>query len=176
MRAFGSTQDPNLTELRGQLAMRIALVFVAASLLLSWLALLPERFPFEVAGLLAGLTVLGLLVRLIGSRRLAVAPVVMVIGIAGWLLVAVYVLTDPWVPFLALPLSVIAALLASGGGFVTAAPAAVLVTESDRGGDHAGGPRRPTVAGGSSRTPARARCQVSGMRSHLRINGVRPDT
>ena len=128
MRAFGSTQDPNLTELRGQLAMRIALVFVAASLLLSWLALLPERFPFEVAGLLAGLTVLGLLVRLIGSRRLAVAPVVMVIGIAGWLLVAVYVLTDPWVPFLALPLSVIAALLASGGGFVTAAPAAVLVT------------------------------------------------
>ncbi len=116
----------NLEDLRGQLTRQVALIAVIASGLLLWLTLIQWPFPFPLFGL--GLTLLGLGLggRALALVRPALARHLLVWGLTAGLLAAMGWFIQPWLPFLALLLIFIGAMLVSGSGPIIAALVALL--------------------------------------------------
>ncbi len=109
----------NLADLRGELAERLALWLAGVS----WLVLLVAAFtrgqPLTI-GLLVGLILLGLSVRVLMDKRSVLARHLLVWGLTGYMVVAMCIYPTPWLPFLGLLLSFTAAMLVSNGGLTIA--------------------------------------------------------
>jgi signal transduction histidine kinase/CheY-like chemotaxis protein len=127
----------NLTELRSQLADRLAVALIGSGTVLIWLIWPGLGSPFvaivPVTALLVGV---GWSVRALVEKRPALGRHVLVWSLTTGLLVAMWVFPATWLPFLGLMLTFVGAMLVSGGGFVTAgviaAPAIWLVHSDTR--------------------------------------------
>ncbi len=127
----GHGSEVNLEELRNVLTRRLALTLFIAGGLLMWLrlliwAVLPQPFPALQFGLFAALMGLGAIVHRQTGRRPVLARYLLVWGLTAGLLVAMWLSWDPWLPFLGLMLTLIGAVLVSGGGLLSAGAVAVL--------------------------------------------------
>jgi len=123
--------EVNLEELRNQLTRRLAMTLIAVSILLIWLRLLvwvvrPRYFPFIQFSLLALLLGLGIGVLAKANVRPILARHLLLWGLTAELLAAMWLFPDPWLPFLGLTLTFVGALLASGGGWLTAGAVGLL--------------------------------------------------
>jgi len=118
--------EVNLEDLRGQLAGRLAVALMIASLALLWVNWPQESFPFFGAIPLAALIGIGWGVRKLVNVRPALARHLLVWSLTAGLLAAMWLFSDPWLPFLGLPLTFVSALLVSGGQFATAGATAAL--------------------------------------------------
>ena len=123
--------EVNLEELRHQLTERLAMTLIAASALLIWLRLLvwvvrPRYFPFVQFSLFAVLLGLGIGVLLKANERPVLARHLLLWGLTAGLLAAMWLFPEPWLPFLGLMLTFVGALLASGGGWLTAGAVGLL--------------------------------------------------
>jgi signal transduction histidine kinase/CheY-like chemotaxis protein len=116
----------NLEDLRSQLAGRLAVALMVASLALLWVNWPQESFPFFGAIPLAALIGIGWGVRKLVNVRPALARHLLVWSLTAGLLAAMWLFSDPWLPFLGLPLTFVSALLVSGGQFATAGATAAL--------------------------------------------------
>ena len=129
--------DVNLEELRAQLTSRIGwLLIVGASLMMwiellkiefpflpvrlvehqvaaMWLSLLKTYFPISALALWSGLLVLGLGVQVLREKYATLGRHLMVWGLTAGLAAGMYLFSETWIPFLALPLAFICALLVS---------------------------------------------------------------
>ncbi|MBI1877708.1 MAG: response regulator [Chloroflexi bacterium] len=124
--------DDNLEDLRGQLTQRVVLIVAFASSLLMWLTLSYWPFPFRVFGFGGALLGLSLAVRALTPIRSALARHLLVWGLTSGLLAAMGWFTYDWLPFLALPLIFIGAMLASGSGLIIAALVTLLAIWLER--------------------------------------------
>jgi len=118
--------DINLEELRSRLADRIALLVMGASGLLMLQMLPRDTLAVVPLSLLAVLLLLCWRVRKLVSVRPLVAHHLLAWGLTAGLLTAMGLLPVPWLPFLALMLTFINAMLVSGGEFATGAMIAAL--------------------------------------------------
>jgi signal transduction histidine kinase/CheY-like chemotaxis protein len=127
--------DMNLEELQGQLAGRVALLLVAGSGLLAWLTLVERPFPIISFGLLVVLFGIGWSVQALVHLHPTLARHLLVWGVTGGLLAAMWLFPAPWLPFLGLMLAFVSAMLVSNGGLATAgtiAASAVWLTQSGK--------------------------------------------
>jgi len=126
----------NLEELRGQLADRLALLLMVASGLLIWVEViawaamsggpLSPPFPVIPIGLLIALLGMSWRVRALLKARPALARHMMVWGLTAALLAAMGLLSHPSYPFLGVVITLISAMLVSGGGLANAGAVAAL--------------------------------------------------
>jgi signal transduction histidine kinase/CheY-like chemotaxis protein len=110
----------NLTDLRGQLISRMALLLIGASGLMMWLALTQDPFPVIGFTILAIFLGLGLAINMTTNSYPVLARHLLVWGPTLVLLVAIDIFPDPWLPFLALLPIFINAMLIPGSELVTA--------------------------------------------------------
>lgn len=112
--------DVNLEDLRAQLTERLALVLMGASGLLAWWTLPQNPFPVALFGLSILLLGLGTGVRILVGARQALARHLLVWGLSAGPLAAMWLFSEPWLPFLSIPLVFVGAMLISGGGLAIA--------------------------------------------------------
>jgi len=110
----------NLTDLRGQLVSRMALLLIGASGVMMWLSLTQDPFPLTGFTLLAIFLGLGLAIYMATNARPDLARHLLVWGPTLVLLVAIDIFPDPWLPFLALLPIFVNAVLIPGSELATA--------------------------------------------------------
>jgi len=110
----------NLTDLRGQLVSRMALLLIGGSGVMMWLSLTQDPFPLAGFTLLAIFLGLGLAINMATETRPVLARHLLVWGPTVVLLVAIDIFPQPWLPFLALLPVFVNAVLISGSELVTA--------------------------------------------------------
>ena len=111
----------NLEDLYRQLAARMTLGLMIASGLVMWWVLPLEPFPAGEFTLLAACVVLGVGIRRLLPLRLALARHLLIWGYTVAVFMALWLFTDPWLPFLGLVLIFAGAVLVPGSQLVTAA-------------------------------------------------------
>ena len=92
----------NLTDLRGQLVSRMALLLIGGSGVMMWLSLTQDPFPLAGFTLLAIFLGLGLAINMATETRPVLARHLLVWGPTVVLLVAIDIFPQSWLPFLAL--------------------------------------------------------------------------
>lgn len=113
------TSDANLTDLRDELAERLALTFI----IMGWIALVFFVFtdaPFSLIFMLLLLVALGIGVRMLLAQNSNWARQVLVWGLTGVLLIAIWHFPDPILPFFGLLLIITAAFLIPGSDILVA--------------------------------------------------------
>jgi signal transduction histidine kinase/CheY-like chemotaxis protein len=126
--------DRNLEELRSQLTGRMALVMMCGSAVSAWYTLTQYPFPLTVFGLSGTLFVLAWGVLKVNPIGPAIARHMLVWGLTVALLLAMWLLATPWLPWLGLILVFVGSMLVPGGGIVSAGAIAVLVVSLTYGG------------------------------------------
>ncbi len=124
-----NTQNINRDELHRRLTERLALLLTGLGLLMLWSMLpTPRRSVVSTSSLslAIALTLLGIGVWALVSKRLAWARHLLIWGLLAGLLNAMLVFGDPWLPFLALMLTFLGAMLVQGGEVVIVIAVAVL--------------------------------------------------
>ena len=120
----------NLEELRCELAGRLATLTIVIGYVAGVLVMMPvlrkQQYPITGLSLAGSVTVLGVAVRLLATTRPILARRLLVWGLITVLLGMMWMLSDPLVPFLGMPVIFVSALLASGGGFAAFVLIAVL--------------------------------------------------
>ncbi len=112
----------NLDELRGQLAMRVALVpLIGAAVLGIILSARRQAVPAAPLALLVGLIVTSVGVWLLTRRHPVFARYLLMLGLTVLLVGAMWVSPAAWLPFCGLSLVFVGAMLMTGGEVVTAA-------------------------------------------------------
>jgi len=110
--------DVNLRELRNRLSGQIAFLIIGTGSVLAVTLLLQEPFPAVRFSLLVALAALGKSVQSMQDSRDRSARAVLVWGMTVELLVAMWLVRDPWVPFLALPLVFVGAFLVPSASYL----------------------------------------------------------
>jgi signal transduction histidine kinase/CheY-like chemotaxis protein len=120
MNSDRNERDNNLEGLHSELTQRIAILSMVSGSLLIWLNLIRWPLPIIEFGLGAALLGMGWGARALESRRPTLARHLLVWGLTVLLLAGMGSLSDPWLPFLALPLMLVSTMLVQGGGVITA--------------------------------------------------------
>jgi signal transduction histidine kinase/CheY-like chemotaxis protein len=118
--------ESNLEELRCQLMRRLTLLLMGTSGVAMWLTTLQYPWPMKWFGLLCVPLSLGIAVWMLGNIRPALARHLLVWGLIGLLLAAMWLFSEPWLPFLGLLSAFVGAMLVSGSELASAGIVAAL--------------------------------------------------
>lgn len=125
----GNESDDYLFQLRQELTDYLALTLIGFSALIIVLTWPMDSIPVAVTVPLAVLLlILGWSVRRVGQRHPAMARHILVWGLTAGLITGMWLLADPWLPFIGAMLVFISAILVSGSALVTAVIIAALTT------------------------------------------------
>jgi len=134
MNTSRETADANLENLRAELTNGITLVVMCTSAVVAWHNLTQEPIPVAQSGALLLLLVAGWGIRKLNERQPGAARYLLLIVLNASLFLAMWFLTDLWLPYVGLILVSIGMLLTTAGGFATAGALTALVVFLSEGG------------------------------------------
>lgn len=106
-------KDTNLNELRTEMTRHLAIFLIAASAVAFWFELARSVRPTEALLPWVTLVAVGIIVFLLNTISPLSARYLLMIGLGGGLILEMYLFPELWIPFLALPIIFVGAVLIS---------------------------------------------------------------